>query len=116
MAQRHEELDLAYRILDLDLVDSEGTRCGKVDDLELTGGPGETTYVAAIVTGTGALRRRFARPLRGLGARLFPEGEKRVRWSSVADFEAAVRLERTAAELGLGEGDRALARAFRRLG
>ena len=50
MAKPGMEIDLAYRLLDLDLVDSEGLRCGKVDDLELTGGPGEVTYVAAIVS------------------------------------------------------------------
>jgi hypothetical protein len=32
-----EQVDLAYRLLDLDLVDREGRRCGKVDDLEFSG-------------------------------------------------------------------------------
>ena len=113
--EQHEEVDLAYRLLDLDLLDSEGTRCGKVDDVELTGRPGETTYLSAIICGPGALPRRFTRPLRPLGAFIFRGGETRVSWSSVGNVGAAVELEHTAAQLGLGEGDRLLDGAFRRL-
>ena len=111
MDKRHTQLDLAYRLLDLDLVDSEERRCGKVDDLEFAGGPGETTHLAAIVTGPGALPARFPRRfrLRKLAARIFRGGETRVGWDQVEDFDATVELRRTAAELGLGEGDRRLA-------
>jgi hypothetical protein len=106
----HEQFDLAYRLLDLDLVDGEGRRCGKVDDLELVGGPGEPLYVAAIVSGPGALPARFVRRLRGLAARVFRGGKTRISWETVEDFDSAVRLNRTAAELGLARGDRDLAR------
>ena len=111
MDRRHTELDLAYRLLDLDLVDSEGRRCGKVDDLEFAGRPGDPTYLAAIVSGPGALPARFPRRfrLRRLAARIFRGGETRVAWDQVEDFDATVELRRTAAELGLGEGDRRLA-------
>jgi hypothetical protein len=111
-----EEIDLAYRVLDLDLVDSDGVRCGKVDDLELAGGPGEPAYVAAIRTGPGALARRLPRRLRRLGARVFGHGRSDVGWRDVAEVgPGAVKLERTAAELGLGEGDRALVEAVEKL-
>jgi sporulation protein YlmC with PRC-barrel domain len=103
------ELDLAYRLLDLDLVDSEGIRCGKVDDLELDGAPGEPTYVAAILSGPGALPARFPRRFRAFAARLFKGGETRVPWNLVEDFDATVELGETAAALGLGQGDRDLA-------
>jgi sporulation protein YlmC with PRC-barrel domain len=109
MAERGQELDLAYRLLDLDLVDSEGRRCGKVDDLELTGRPGETAYVDAIVSGPKAARRRFPRRLRRFAARIFRGDETRVSWEQVEDFDAVVELRSTAAQLGLGEGDRRLA-------
>ena len=111
MDARHTELDLAYRLLDLDLVDSEGIRCGKVDDLEFAGGPGEPTYLAAIVSGPGALPKRFPRRfgLRRRAAWIFRGGATRVRWQQVEDFDATVELRGTAAELGLGEGDRKLA-------
>ncbi len=71
----HPELDLAYRLLDLDLIDSEDRRCGKVDDLELSGGPGQPTYVAAIIAGPGALPARFPRRLRRHAARTSPVAE-----------------------------------------
>jgi sporulation protein YlmC with PRC-barrel domain len=103
-----DDLDLAYRLLDLDLVDAEGRRCGKVDDLEIAGDAGETAYVGALVAGPGALARRFPRRLRGVGARLFRGGATKIPWSEVADVEAAVVLESSAEDLGLAEGDRAL--------
>jgi hypothetical protein len=105
-----EELDLAYRLLDLDLVDRDGRRCGKVDDLELAGEPGEPLYVAAIVAGVAALPERFTRRLRRLARRVFRGDSTRVSWKVVEDFDAAVRLNATAAELGLARGDRDLAR------
>jgi sporulation protein YlmC with PRC-barrel domain len=110
-----DELDLAYRLLDLDLVDSEGRRCGKVDDLVLEGSPGESTYVAAILSGSGALPRRFPRRLRDIGARVFRGDVTRVRWSSVEKVDAAVKLNATAAQLNLGGGDRAAAKLVERL-
>jgi hypothetical protein len=109
----HEQFDLAYRLLDLDLVDSDGRRCGKVDDLEFSGGPGETVYVAAIVTGTGALPGRFIRPLRRHAARVFRGETTRIAWKSVGDVGATVELKRTAAQIGIAAGDRELGRVFR---
>jgi hypothetical protein len=105
-----EELDLAYRLLDLDLIDSDGVRCGKVDDLELEGAPGEPTYVSAIPSGPGALPGRFPRRLRSFASRVFKREETLVSWDQVEDFDATVELRGTAAELELGEGDRRLAR------
>jgi hypothetical protein len=112
MATARDQIDLAYRLLDLDLIDSEGTRCGKVDDLELVGGPGEATYVSAIRSGYGALPRRFIRPLRHTARRIFGSSYVEVPAKLVEDFEAAVTLNETAAELGLGEGDRRLGNLF----
>jgi hypothetical protein len=111
MDDRHTELDLAYRLLDLDLVDSEDRRCGKVDDLEFEGSPGEATYLSAIVSGPGALPARCPRhfSLRRRAARIFRGGETRVSWDQVEDFDAVVELRKTAAQLGLGAGDRRLA-------
>ncbi|HLM31063.1 MAG TPA: hypothetical protein VK326_05325 [Solirubrobacterales bacterium] len=104
-----DQIDLAYRLLDLDLVDSEGIRCGKVDDLELTGGPGETTYVGAILSGPGAVPARFPRRLRKHARRVFRGTAVRVAWGEVEDFDAVVELRRPAKRLGLGAGDRKLA-------
>ena len=110
----NEQLDLAYRLLDLDLVDSEGRRCGKVDDLELEGGPSELTYVAAIRTGPGAMPPRFRPRFRSLARRLLRPGYKSVPSAVIEDFDAAVTLSERAEELDLAEGDRALAEWFGR--
>ena len=114
MMDGHDQLDLAYRVLDLDLVDGDGRRCGKVDDLEIAGAAGETAYVSGLVAGPGALARRFPRRLRGIGARLFSGGATTVEWREVTEVEAAVVLGSTAADLGLAEGDRALQAAIDR--
>jgi hypothetical protein len=97
------ELDLGLGLLDHQLVDSEGRRCGKVDDLELEGVGGGAPRVRAILTGPaawrgrGALGRVAAALARGRGARLD--------WPDVGEIDSAVHLRRTASELGLGRGD-----------
>ena len=50
------ELDLGLGVLDHQLVDSEGRRCGKVDDLELEGVQENDPRVAAIVVGPAGRR------------------------------------------------------------
>ena len=110
-----DQLDLIYRLMDLDLLDSDERRSGKVDDLELDGEPGSATYVSAIVTGPGAMHRRLPRRLRGLGARLFGDKTVRVAWSDVDELDAGdVRLAKPADELDLAVGDRRLAPLFER--
>lgn len=110
-----DQLDLAYRLLDLDLIDSEGRRCGKVDDLVLDGEPGESTYVSAILAGPGARAQRLPRWLRGLRARVFARDVTRVPWSEVEKVETAVELDKRAVELDLGGGDRAAAGIVERM-
>jgi hypothetical protein len=109
MSPDHEQIDLAYRLLDLDLVDSEGIRCGKVDDLVLEGEPGTAAYVAAIRTGSGALADRLSPRWRRLARRIFHRGTTDIPSSAVEDFDACVRLNVTAKELGIATGDPRLA-------
>jgi hypothetical protein len=106
---KREEIDLAYRLLDLDLVDCGGRRCGKVDDIELVGEPGEPTYVSAVISGPGALPGRMRPFLRPLAKRIFGSARTRVPAGAIEDHDAVLELNRTARELGLGEGDRRLA-------
>lgn len=108
----NEQLDLAYRFLDLDLVDSEGRRCGKVDDVVLSGEPGELSYVAALRSGPGALPARFIRRLRGPARQIFRGGSTDVPSKVIEDFDSTVTLSTTAKELGLARGDRRLAALF----
>jgi sporulation protein YlmC with PRC-barrel domain len=107
------EIDLGLGVLDHQLVDSGGRRCGKVDDLELEGVQEGRPRVAAIVVGVPAWRNRglFAR----LAAALARGGIVRVHWAEVDDIGAGVHLKRTAAELRLGRGDDRARRVVERL-
>ena len=104
------EIDLALGILDHQLVDAEGRRCGKVDDLELEGVREGGPVVAAILTGRGAWRGR------GWLGRLLAHGEtRRISWDEVGEVGSGVRLRRTAGELRLGRGDDRAARWLERI-
>ena len=102
MTPTHFEIGL--RVLDHQLLDKEGRRCGNVDDLAIEGGAGEEAEVVAILVGPGYWGQRA-----GLVGRLagWIGGGARVRvdWSDVDRVDSAVRLQKTAQELGLGRGD-----------
>jgi sporulation protein YlmC with PRC-barrel domain len=102
------ELDLVFGLLDHQIVDSEGRRCGNVDDLEIEGGPGETPVVTVILVGPGAWRRRGR--LGRLASRLGGGKIVRVPWNAVAEIKSGIELSKTAGELGLGKGDDRVAR------
>jgi sporulation protein YlmC with PRC-barrel domain len=96
--------DVGLALLDRQLLDSEGRRCGKVDDVALEGGPGDRLEIVAILSGPAVLRRRA--PIAGRLVSLFG-GDRRVRvpWDEVVEFGAHVKLRRPASEYGLGRGD-----------
>jgi sporulation protein YlmC with PRC-barrel domain len=99
-----ESIDLALGVLDHQLVDSDGMRCGKVDDLELeetaSGGP----RVKAIVVGAPAWRSRGR--LGRLAAALVRGPTVRVPWEEVERIQADVELRKPATELRLGTAER----------
>ncbi len=108
-------MDLAYRVLDEQLVDVEGRRCGRVDDLLFDGGVGPPPRLLAILSGSGSWHRRLPRPLRPLGARLFGTGVLgrdviQVPWEQVDTIGSTIALKAKARELGLGQGDMGEAR------
>ncbi len=96
--------DLGLALLDRQLLDSEGRRCGKVDDVALEGGPGDPLEIVAILSGPAVLRRRA--PIAGRLGTLFG-GTRRVRvpWDEVVEVGAHVKLRKRASEYGLGRGD-----------
>ena len=101
------EIDIALKVLDHQILDCDGRRCGKVDDIDIEGGPGEPARVTAILVGPGFWPQRagwIGRVASWIG------GSDRVRvpWEDVADVEAGVILRKTAQELGLGRGDERL--------
>jgi sporulation protein YlmC with PRC-barrel domain len=93
-----DSIDLGLNLLDHQLLDAEGRRCGKVDDLALEGGPGEELQLAAILSAHAGLIGRAAAWLGG-GRRV------RVPWEDVAEVGSHVKLRKRAGELGLGRGD-----------
>ena len=97
------EIDLGLGILDHQLLDSEGRRCGNVDDLELEGVRDGSPRVVAILSGPPAWRGRGR--LGRLAAWLARGELVRIPWEEVAAVKAHVELRKTAAELGLGKGD-----------
>lgn len=96
-------IDLGLGLLDHQLVDCEGRRCGKVDDLELEGVAEGKPRVAAILSGAGAWRGRGR--LGRLAARLAGGRVTHVPWEEVAEVTAEIVLRRRAPELRLGRGD-----------
>jgi len=52
------QLFIGAHLLDRQLIDRDGVRCGKVDDLELTLDDTDPPYVSAVVCGPGALLTR----------------------------------------------------------
>jgi sporulation protein YlmC with PRC-barrel domain len=108
MAAQH--MDLVYRALDEQLVDVDGRRCGRVDDLEFDGDLGTPPRLSAILSGSGTWHRRLPRRLRSLGARMFGVGLVgddviRVPWKEVDEIGSVIKLSAKANELGLAKGD-----------
>jgi sporulation protein YlmC with PRC-barrel domain len=112
---RDDEFDVGYWLLDDQLIDSDGRRCGRVDDVEFDGGPGEPSRIAAIVCGPGAFPSRVHRRLRPLARRLFGGGEVRVPWDAVRDIDVIVQLKRPARDLGLAAEEDVAARLIDRI-
>jgi hypothetical protein len=105
----HGEIDLGLRILDQQLVDWAGRRCGKVDDIIIDGAPGERATVRSFVVGRAAARPR--RPwlldrLHRLPPTFGDAEEVEVAWSEIDQITHVIKLNREAAEIGLGAGDR----------
>ena len=95
---------LARNVLDHQLLDKEGRRCGKVDDLAIEGGAGETAEVAAILVGPGYWRQR-SRWVGRLASRIGGSKRISVPWAQVERVNSAVVLRSQASEYGLGSGD-----------
>ena len=104
-----KELDLALRVLEQQVVDWAGRRCGKVDDIVFEGEPGKSLSVRGIVLGRRSTLPRRPGLFRRLG-RLAPgfgdDAEVEVAWSAIAEITHVIKLKEDAQSLGLGGGDR----------
>jgi hypothetical protein len=95
---------IGLHVVDHQLLDSEGRRCGNVDDLALEGNPGEPLEVVALLSGPGVWGQR-AGVLGRIVGWLGGGGTVRVPWQEVDEVVAHVKLRKPAPELGLGRGD-----------
>jgi sporulation protein YlmC with PRC-barrel domain len=102
---KENEFDAGFWLLDDQLVDSQGRRCGRVDDVEFKGRAGGKTELTAILAGPGAFVGRLPRSMRRIAARVLSDRTIVVPWNEVKDIDARVRLKRPARDLGLGLGD-----------
>jgi hypothetical protein len=90
-------MDLVYRVLDDQLVDVDGRRCGRADDLEFDGDLGRPPRLHALLSGSGVWHRRLPRRLRPLGRRIFGTGVVghdviRVPWDRVDRLDTVIHL------------------------
>jgi sporulation protein YlmC with PRC-barrel domain len=108
-------LHAGLALLDRQLIDRDGRRCGKVDDLELDEIPGsDGLFVTAILSGPGALLCRTGHVRAGMWMRstiasVFPIGREdpvRIPVEHVADIGSHVRLGLDAAELATSATER----------
>jgi sporulation protein YlmC with PRC-barrel domain len=110
------QMDLAVRVLDQQIVDWSGRRCGNVDDIAIEGEPGESATVQAILVGPDATRPRRPRLLAFFSGPTFGDApEVEVPWSAIEDITQVVKLKKDASELGLGTGDDRVGRWIERI-
>lgn len=109
------ERDIALTILDYQLVDDDGERCGRVDDVELQLRDDGSCVPIALVVGREAARRRLGNRRFGrLVGRAMPE-ERRISWDQIAEVTHVVKLRRPAGTYGLARTDAKLAPFFERI-
>jgi sporulation protein YlmC with PRC-barrel domain len=101
---KSRELDLGLHVLDHQLLDRDGRRCGNVDDLAIEGGAGDRPKVVAILVGPGYWGPR-AGWIGRLAGWIGGGGKTRIDWGEVQKIDSAVWLKREATDLGVGSGD-----------
>lgn len=102
--EHRDLLHVAHHLLDHQLLDTHGERCGNVDDVVLRERNG-VVELEAVVSGAGALYARYGgrlmRWLIGLGGR----AEAVVPATAIGVIDGQVRLTEPAPALGLAEGE-----------
>jgi sporulation protein YlmC with PRC-barrel domain len=109
------ERDLALTVLDHQLVDADGERCGRVDDIELDLRDGVCVPVALVVGRDAMARRVGAGRFGALVRRLLPVADHRVSWDQLDGVTHVVKLRRPAGTYGLARSDARLAPYIRRI-
>ena len=108
-------IKLVSELLDLPLIDSEGSYCGIVDDVELAHS-GRELQLKALLVGPGAYRRRMPAWLFGVVRLIAGERITRVPMEMVHTIGTAVKLECPARDLGLQRSEASAGRWIPRRG
>jgi sporulation protein YlmC with PRC-barrel domain len=98
------EIHLGRNLLDHQLLDRDGRRCGNVDDLAIEGGPGEPAEVVALLVGPGYWPQRSGR-IGKLASLIGGSKRTRLPWQEVTKIDSGVELRGRAADYGLGTPD-----------
>ena len=109
-------IKLVSELLDLPLIDSAGKYCGIVDDVELSGGPGKTLKLKALLVGPAAYEGRLSAWAMWLVRIAVGDRLIRVPLAKVRTIGAAVELECASSELGLSRSETSAARWLPRRG
>jgi sporulation protein YlmC with PRC-barrel domain len=116
MTRGGDRVGLAHHVLDHQLIDSRGERCGKVDDLALALAPdGETMLVRGVLAGPGVLERRVSSRLLKWTVGLGGDRQVEVPWQHVSQILDHVSLALPAPDLGLAQGEQRAAQALERV-
>jgi hypothetical protein len=109
-------MDLLYELMDQNLLDCHGERCGRVDDIVVEDGFDRPPRIVALLAGGGAKSRHLGRPLHWLSCWLHrllgvpaPIEPAVIPWDLVARVAEDVWLKVPAKEAGLNRLNRAVA-------
>jgi sporulation protein YlmC with PRC-barrel domain len=108
-------IDLARDVLDSELIDADGTPCGRVDNLDLEIGSHGELRVRALLVGPGALSLRLPAMVERLVQICISRNQVIVPWSEIERVDGRVRLRRRADELKLANANRIVGRWIAKL-
>ena len=94
-----DDLRLGRNVLDHQVLDSDGRRCGNVDDIAI-----EDDEVVALLVGPGYWPQRSGRVGR-VAAWIGGRKRTRIPWGEVRSVDSAIRLRGRATDYGLGAAD-----------
>jgi sporulation protein YlmC with PRC-barrel domain len=97
------EINLVSGVVDNQLIDANGRRCGRVDDLELS--EEDPPRVTAILWGPPVRKGRVKGPLARLIAGLGTTHTTKIPWQEVDKVSAVLELRKAAQALGLRTAD-----------
>ena len=109
-------IKLVSELLDLPLLDTEGKYCGIVDDVELSGRPGQDLKLKALLIGPGAYEGRLPGWMMWIVRTIAGDRITRVPIEKVRTITSAVHLQCPGRELGLHKSEMAAGRWIPRKG